>query len=31
MDIIRVFGTNLRYFRNKLGVSQEEFGEMRKL
>lgn len=28
MDIIRVFGTNLRYYRNKLGISQEKFGEM---
>lgn len=28
MDIIKVFGTNLRYYRNKLGVSQEKFGEM---
>ena len=27
-DIIKVFGTNLRYYRNKLGVSQEKFGEM---
>ena len=28
MDIIKVFGTNLRYYRNKLGVSQEKVGEM---
>ncbi|MBO4857888.1 MAG: helix-turn-helix transcriptional regulator [Treponema sp.] len=28
MDIIKVFGTNLRNYRNKLGVSQEKFGEM---
>jgi len=28
MDIIKVFGTNLRFYRNKLGVSQEKFGEM---
>lgn len=28
MDIVRVFGTNLRKYRNKLGVSQEKFGEM---
>lgn len=28
MDIIKVFGTNLRYYRNKMGVSQEKFGEM---
>lgn len=31
MDIIKVFGTNLRYYRNKLGVSQEKFGEMSNL
>ena len=28
MDIIKVFGTNLRTYRNKLGVSQEKFAEM---
>ncbi len=28
MDIIKVFGTNLHYYRNELGVSQEKFGEM---
>lgn len=28
MDIIKVFGTNLRVYRNKLGVSQEKFSEM---
>ena len=28
MDIIKVFGTNLRYYRNQLGVSQEKFAEM---
>lgn len=28
MDIIRVFGTNLRKYRNELGVSQEKFAEM---
>lgn len=28
MDIIRVFGTNLRKYRNALGVSQEKFAEM---
>lgn len=28
MDIIKVFGTNLRRYRNKLGVSQEKFAEM---
>jgi transcriptional regulator with XRE-family HTH domain len=28
MDIVRVFGTNLRKYRNELGVSQEKFAEM---
>lgn len=28
MDIVRVFGTNLRKYRNNLGVSQERFAEM---
>ena len=28
MDILKVFGTNVRYYRTKLGVSQEKFGEM---
>lgn len=28
MDIIKVFGTNLRKYRNQLGVSQEKFGGM---
>ena len=28
MDIVRVFGTNLRYYRTLLGVSQEKFGEL---
>ena len=28
MDIIKVFGTNLRTYRNKVGVSQEKFAEM---
>ena len=28
MDIIKVFGTNLRKYRTKLGVSQEKFAEM---
>lgn len=27
MDIIKVFGTNLRMYRNKLGLSQEKFAE----
>ena len=31
MDILRVFGTNLRKYRNELGVSQEKFAEMCKL
>ncbi len=28
MDIIRVFGTNLRKYRKALGVSQEKFAEL---
>ncbi len=28
MDIIKVFGTNLRKYRTKLGISQEKFVEM---
>ena len=28
MDILKVFGSNVRYYRTKLGVSQEKFGEM---
>lgn len=28
MDIVKVFGTNLRKYRHKLGVSQEKFAEM---
>jgi transcriptional regulator with XRE-family HTH domain len=28
MDIIKVFGTNLRKYRTELGVSQEKFAEM---
>ena len=28
MDIVKVFGINLRTYRNKLGVSQEKFAEM---
>ena len=27
-DIVKVFGTNLRKYRNELGVSQEKFAEM---
>lgn len=27
MDIIKVFGTNLRAYRKKLGLSQEKFAE----
>lgn len=27
MDIIRVFGTNVRKYRNQLGLSQEAFAE----
>lgn len=28
MDILYVFGTNLRKYREKLGVSQEKFADM---
>lgn len=28
MDIVKVFGTNLRKYRMQLGVSQEKFAEM---
>ncbi len=28
MDIIKVFGTNLRKYRKEIGVSQEKFAEM---
>lgn len=28
MDILRVFGTNLRKYREGIGVSQEKFAEM---
>ena len=28
MDIIKVFVTNLRKYRNEIGVSQEKFAEM---
>ncbi len=28
MNIVKVFGTNLRKYRNELGVSQEKFAEM---
>ena len=27
MDILRVFGTNVRKYRNKLGISQEKLAE----
>lgn len=27
MDIIKVFSYNLKYYRNKLGISQEEFAD----
>ena len=27
MDIVRVFGTNLRNFRTEMGISQEKFAE----
>ena len=28
MDIVKVFGTNLRKYRTRLGVSQEKFAEI---
>lgn len=28
MDIVKVFGTNLKKYRTELGVSQEKFAEM---
>ncbi len=28
MDILKVFGTNLRFYRTQKGVSQEKFGKM---
>lgn len=28
MDIVKVFGTNLKKYRNELGVSQEKLAEM---
>ncbi len=28
MDILRIFGTNLREFRNKLEISQEELADI---
>ena len=28
MDIIKVFGKNVRKYRTSLGISQEKFGEM---
>ncbi|NLI59574.1 MAG: helix-turn-helix transcriptional regulator [Clostridium sp.] len=28
MDLIKVFGTNLKKYRTQLGVSQEKFAEM---
>lgn len=27
MDIIKVFGNNVKYYRNRLGLSQEAFAE----
>ena len=27
MDIIKVFSNNLKYYRNKLGISKEEFAD----
>ena len=28
MDIIKVFGSNVKKYRNELGISQEKFAEM---
>ncbi len=28
MDIVKIFGTNLKKYRRELGVSQEKFAEM---
>lgn len=28
MDILKVFGTNVRQYRNQLGISQEKFAEL---
>lgn len=28
MDIIKVFSTNVKYYRTKLGLSQEKFAEL---
>ena len=28
MDVIRVFGTNVRKFRTEMGISQEKFAEL---
>lgn len=28
MDIIKVFGTNVRYYRSQLNISQEKLGEI---
>ncbi len=28
MDIVKVFGTNVRKYRTELGLSQEKFGEI---
>lgn len=28
MDILKVFGTNVRLYRNQLGLSQEKFAEL---
>lgn len=28
MDILKVFGSNVRYYRTRLGISQEKFAEM---
>ena len=28
MDILKVFGSNVKYYRTQKGISQEKFGEM---
>lgn len=28
MDILKVFGENVKFYRTKKGISQEKFGEM---
>lgn len=28
MDILHIFGTNVRFYRNQIGISQEKLGEI---